>query len=307
MNIREIMNILKMERSEVRLYFTMKRGINYISYSPTIEDGLQDYLKNLVYEYLLRFEDIEQVMFSPIGYKDETIETCDIEYIGCYEKVIESYREENLSRDNIENNIINKLNFYCLNIKFEENNQEKEINFFRRVTKFKKISSKGFMGFIKNNRFKKLDSNLLGLDGFIDIAIYGQDVLIFNHISLERIFSIADQYLEKAQNTIDIIRDINRIDNFEQFEEDCLNDRRITRTLTKMLSEETQLENCFDNFANVVNAIDLFQLDINIDRNGERDKVIYENKEQLMDIIRLVRDSYYKSIIHDRKGIDDSI
>ncbi|MCE0771021.1 DUF4868 domain-containing protein, partial [Clostridioides difficile] len=146
-----------------------------------------------------------------------------------------------------------------------------------------------------------------GLDGFIDIAIYGQDVLIFNHISLERIFSIADQYLEKAQNTIDIIRDINRIDNFEQFEEDCLNDRRITRTLTKMLSEEARLENCFDNFANVVNAIDLFQLDINIDRNGERDKVIYENKEQLMDIIRLVRDSYYKSIIHDRKGIDDSI
>ena len=57
----------------------------------------------------------------------------------------------------------------------------------------------------------------------------------------------------------------------------------------------------------LIKNISIKYVDINIDRNGERDKVIYENKEQLMDIIRLVRDSYYKSIIHDRKGIDDSI
>ncbi|MER0283836.1 Kiwa anti-phage protein KwaB-like domain-containing protein [Clostridioides difficile] len=307
MEIERILEILRLEDSDIRLYFTEKMGIRYRSYSPSISEELQDNLKKLVSTYLLKFSDMEQVTFSPIGYRDDTIETCNTEYIGDYDKVINSYNEANLNREDIDNNTINKLNFYCLVIKFVENNKEKVIRFFRKVTKFKKLSTSGFMGFIKNNRFNTLDSNLLGLDGFVDIVVYEGNVLILNHNALERVFSIADQYLEKAQNTIDIIRDINRIDNFEQFEEDCLNDRRITRTLTKMLSEETQLENCFDNFANVVNAIDLFQLDINIDRNGERDKVIYENKEQLMDIIRLVRDSYYKSIIHDRKGIDDSI
>lgn len=303
MNINELIEVLNSNDSEVRIYFTRKRGIKYISYSPQVGLTLQRKIKKFMAQYLDEFKDVEQVNFSPVGYREGTIEVCDTSYINSYDDVLQSFSDENISREPISDDIINKLNFYCLVISLNN----RRIMFIRRVTKFKKLSSSGIFGRIKGNEFDEIDSTLLGIDGNIDIVINNDEVLILNHISLERVFSLSNQYLEKAQVAISLIRESNRIDNFDQFEEDCLNDRRITRTLTKMLTEENRLENCFSNFENVINVIDIFELDIDIDKSGEVDKIIYNDKEQLMDIIRLVRDSYYRSIINDRTGIDDSL
>ena len=306
MNIQRIIDILRMENTTVRLYFTRKRGINYISYSPTIGEDVQSDIKSHIVSYIEGFLKTDQVGFSPLGYREDTVEICNIEYISNYTDVIDSYLEGNLNREMPED-IINKLNFYCLTIEFNEDGVDKEIKFLRRVTKFKKLSTKGMMGWIANNRFNKLDASLIGVDGLVDIVVDGNEVLILNHIALERIFSISDQYSQKAQQTINSIRGLNRIDNFDQFEEDALNDRRITRILTKLLSEEDRLQRCFENFSNVIDIVEIFELNINIENVDGDEKIVYENKDQLMDIIRLVRDSYYKSIMNDRKGIDDSI
>ncbi|WP_394896469.1 Kiwa anti-phage protein KwaB-like domain-containing protein [Clostridium paraputrificum] len=306
MDIQRIIEVIKSEKSNARLFFTRKRGIRYISYSPEIESDLQETLKELIVDYLKQYNSIDQIEFSPLGYREETIETCNVEYISNFLDVINSYEDGIVNRE-IPKDIINNLNFYCLVIEYNENGEDKEIRLFRRVTKFKRLSTKGMMGSIKNNKFSKLDASLLGIDGDIDIVVAGDEVLILNHISLERIFSISNQYVERAQEAIDIIRDAGRVTNFEQFEEDALNDGRITRTLTKMLNEEERLERCFENFGNIINVIELFDLDINIQNENGVDKVVYEHKDQLMDIIRVVRDSYYTSIINNRRGIDDSI
>lgn len=306
MDIQRIIEVIKSEKSNARLFFTRKRGIRYISYSPEIESDLQETLKELIVDYLKQYNSIDQIEFSPLGYREETIETCNVEYISNFLDVINSYEDGIVNRE-IPKDIINNLNFYCLVIEYNENGEDKEIRLFRRVTKFKRLSTKGMMGSIKNNKFSKLDASLLGIDGDIDIVVAGDEVLILNYISLERIFSISNQYVERAQEAIDIIRDADRVTNFEQFEEDALNDGRITRTLTKMLNEEERLERCFENFGNIINVIELFDLDINIQNENGVDKVVYEHKDQLMDIIRVVRDSYYTSIINNRRGIDDSI
>lgn len=99
----------------------------------------------------------------------------------------------------------------------------------------------------------------------------------------------------------------NRIVHFEEFAEDCLNDKRVTRILTKLLGEEGRLEHCFENFENVKNAINIFEIDIRIDRVGEKERLVYEDKRQLMAMARLIRDSYYTSIIQERNGIDDAL
>ena len=67
------------------------------------------------------------------------------------------------------------------------------------------------------------------------------------------------------------------------------------------------LDHCFENFENVKKAINIFELDIKTSRQGDKETVVYENKNQLMDMVRLIRDSYYKSIIRERPGVDDSI
>ena len=306
MNVQKIIDALKKDDTITRLYFTRKRGIKYFSYSPSISQGLQKEIKKLIIDHLNFFTDVEQIEFSPLGYRENTIETYTIDEIENYDDVIESY-EQKYVEDDITDDIINKLNFYCLVLEFEENEEKKEIKFFRRVTKFKKLSAREIMGKIQGNSFEKLNASLLGIDGDVDIIIEENNVLVLNHVALERIFSISDHYQEKAQRAIDFIRNADRIINFDKFEEDAVNDGRITRTLTKMLKEENRLSRCFEHFENIINVIEIFELEIDIQNVNGVDMIVYEDKNQLMDIIRLVRDSYYKSIINDRPGIDDAL
>jgi len=116
-----------------------------------------------------------------------------------------------------------------------------------------------------------------------------------------------DQYIEKSEEAIKKIEEAKRIENFEQFKEDCKNDKRIVRILTRLLNEENRLEHCFENFENVQKAINIFELGIHTGMQGGKQTVIYEDKHQLMDMVRLIRDSYYTSIIRERHGVDDSI
>lgn len=309
MDIGNILNLLgDKENITVRLYFTRKKQNNsYVSYSPVIDDDVSSALLDLISGYLERCRGLEIREFSPIGSLDDTLESYVTTEISNYSHVIESYEEGLVEREYIDEDIINKLSFYCLALSHDKDGEKTEFKIFRRLTKFKKLSSKGMLGWIRDNRFNKLDSNMIGIDSDIDIIVKDDDIIIFNHISLERIFSINDQYTIEANNAIAKIKNANRIENFEMFQEDCINDRRMTRILTKLLKEENKLDDCFENFANVKLVVNLFELDIEITEVDGIEMLIYERKEQLMDVIRLVRDSYYKSFINERNGVDDSL
>ena len=96
------------------------------------------------------------------------------------------------------------------------------------------------------------------------------------------------------------------VDNFDQFEEDCLNDMRFNKILSKMLDEDGSMERAFGNFENIRSVIDLFELEIGI-IEGDMPVLSYEGKHQLMDFLRIIRDSYYKSLICEQPGIDNRI
>lgn len=127
--------------------------------------------------------------------------------------------------------------------------------------------------------------------------------LIISH--LERIFKLNDQFQIKASQTLEVIKATGVIQNYEIFEEDCLHDKRFQKILTKMLGEEG-LNNCFDNFENIIETIELFNLDIEI-RTIPNKMIIYRDKGQIMDILRLARDSYYKSTVREKPGIDNKV
>lgn len=130
-------------------------------------------------------------------------------------------------------------------------------------------------------------------------------MLILNHVSLERIFSIQAQYQEKAAQTLDLVRRADKIRNFDQFREDCLADGRITRALTKLLNEEGRIHQVFENFENVIRVIDIFELNIELEEGNTM--LVYEDKSQLLDITRLMRDSFYRSLINNREGVDEGV
>lgn len=290
--------LMEDDKRDIRLYFTRKKqNGTYTSYSPTISEDLQKELKEIVTGVLDNISTLEQREFNPIGMLDGYIETYNTKNVSGFDDIVRSMNEEIVNRGDISSDEINRLNFYC--IKYHLEQEPGDVLFFRRVTKFKKLR-KGIVGRFVSNDFEKIDNDLLGIDPNIDIVVFNGEMLIINHIAFERIFRIHDQYWEKARETLNKIKEAEKISNFEQFEEDCLSDVRITRALTKLLSEEERIDKFILNFENVRNVIEVFELDVRVE-NGV---LIYEDKSQLMDIVRLIRDSYYESLIANRRGID---
>lgn len=141
MNIQQIVTTLQTENisENCRLYFTRKKNNNsYVSYSPVIEEDVVQKLVNLIIQYLSTKKDLTVSVFSPVGCYDETIESCNISDIQNFKEVTESLSEDKVERDGIDTDSINKLNFYCFSVNYIFNGKEKNIKFFRRITKFKK-------------------------------------------------------------------------------------------------------------------------------------------------------------------------
>lgn len=300
MEIQELINYLRKPSLDKAIYFSRKKRDSYVSYSPEVTGTILNEIIENAISYLEKRRDEEQIEFNPTGYREGTLEYCSYEYVGNYSEVIESFDPEIV--EGIEDEVDN-LNFYCIDI-VDDNNVN--LKLFRRVTKFKRLYSKGIIAAFCGNQLNKVESKMLGLDSEIDLIAYNDQLLVLNHISLERIFRLDEQYMVKAQEAIDFLKNTRKIANFDQFEEDSLGDLSVRKVLTKMLREGNDLTTCFDNFDNVQETIDLFDLEIEISRYPELE-LVYEDKRQIMDILRLARDSYYRSLIREQPGIDNKI
>lgn len=298
MNLNEVIDIIRDKNNSRELYFCEKNRDSYISVCPEVSEDIFDMLIGFSIDTINKRMEEELIKYNPIGYREGTIEVCNTDYVGNFEEVINSFDPGNID---IKEEEIDKFAFYCINI----GSGEKNVKLFRRLTKFRKLSTKGILGIFQGNQLNRIDDKILGVDGDIDLVIYKNEILVLRHISLERIFKVEEQYEKKSKETIDYLRNTGKIKNFDAFEEDCMNDSNIRKILTKMQNENNNLERCFDNFDNIVETIDIFQLPINI--NEEEKSIIYEDKTQIRDILRLARDSYYKSIIQEKPGIDNKI
>ncbi|MBD5087389.1 MAG: DUF4868 domain-containing protein [Clostridiales bacterium] len=270
-----------------------------MSFSPNVSDEILSNLIEGAKEYIEKFIDLEVVEYNPTGYRDSTLEFTTCDYVGNYNEIIGSFDEGNI--ENLQDEV-NKFNFYCIEICTEDHN----IKLIRRVTKFKKLYSKGIIAAFNGNLLNKIDDKILGMDGEIDILVLNdENIVVFNHIALERIFKLNDQFEIKASQALEVIKSTNTIRNYDMFEDDCLNDKRYQKILTKMLREEG-LNNCFDNFDNIIETVELFDLDIEVKSVPEK-MIVYRDKSQIMDILRLARDSYYRSTVREKPGIDNKI
>lgn len=300
-SIDNLVNKLRENDLEFNLFFSRKlRNGNYVSFSPNIDAQIFDDLLNLIIDYIETFSEKEIVEYNPTGYNDGTIETCETSYINHYNSIIESFNNS----DHVETEIDpDNYNFYTFEIK-KEDDSFPNIKIFRRVTKFKKLHSKGIIARFNGNTLNKIESKLIGIDGEVDFIVINDNIIILSHYSLERIFNLDEQFRDTASEFLNQEGLSDGIVNFESFYEDCLNDGRYRKTLTKMTSENINVSKTYDNYENIKETIEMFNLDINYN-DEPRFTLVYEEKNQIMDILRILRDSYYLSIINKQKGVDD--
>lgn len=304
MDIRKIIRFLEQGDLVYDVYFSKKTNFGYESFSPNVDKEIFNDILDLISKKLDELLSREQLHYNPTGYRDGTIEFCKTDYIENYGKVLESFQ----SPDNVETEIDpDDFIFYCLTIKNRVGIGENfEIKFFRRVTKFKKLNSKGLVGCFSGNKLNKIEDKLIGLDGDIDLIVYNNEILILSHISLERIFYLQDKFRKNAEEFLNNISNKPLIQNFEAFKTDCLDDGRFTKLLTKMSDEDIDMSLLIQRFDYIEKTINMFDLPLEIE-NGENPKIVYSDKAQIYDILRILRDCYYVSIIKEEKGVDNRI
>lgn len=306
MDLEKVINVIENENVKMDLYFTEKSVYGYSSFQADINDdshGRQviENIKKLVSGTIQRIdtEGFDTVQYNPTGVIDGTLEVSNHDYVGNYDEIMNSY--DDTETENLEENA-DKLTFYTLFFRVKD----QEVKIMRRVSKFKRLSSRGIIATFTGNTINSIDSKMIGIDGAVDLIDYNGEILVINHIALERIFNMDNKFSETATSMLKQLSKNKKLGNFNTFEEDCLNDKRIQKTLTKMASEKIDWEHCLDKFENVVNIIDTFDLDIDYQR-APQEQVNYDNKGQLMDFVRLIRDAYYKTMINEQIGVDNGI
>lgn len=295
-------NVIEMLRSvqekspdnALRVFFSEKRTTEkYRTFMPQASNELQKKMLSLVLTPLIKALELPVVEYNPVGVLDEENELIVPTQVACVGAFKESLAPENLVT---EMNLIkiSKISFYCLEVTY----QEKKVYIFRQFTKMKRIR-KGILSQLVNDELRELNSDFLEIDELTDMVLMDDTLLILNHISLERIFNYRDKFQEMTNQAIGRIVVEGRMANVEQFSEDCLNDVRIMKRFTDIMSKD-RLPLFFDNYDRVPDIVKALELDIEFDNEG---KMIYRDKSQLFHIIHLMSDAYFQSLLSARYGV----
>lgn len=68
--------------------------------------------------------------------------------------------------------------------------------------------------------------------------VFQQEALIINRFALQTIFRLNDYFNQQATEALNFLNQHHVIENFEDFYNDCLNDKLAARRMTKILNTE---------------------------------------------------------------------
>ena len=278
----------------VRIFFSEKRPAdNYRTFMPQVSNSFQKKILALILPPLFKVLEIPTVQYNPVGVLDEENELITPSQVSGVDYYKESLKTDNLITEM--NRIkVSKINFYCIEILY----QGKSIYLFRQFTKMSRLR-KGILSQLFDDELREFDGDFLGIDELTDMVLMDNVLLIINHISLERIFNYRDKFQEMTKQAMEKIVVEDKMANVEQFSEDCLNDVRIMKRLTYLMSKD-RLPLFFDNYDRVPNIVKDLELDIDFDDNN---RMVYRDKSQLFHIIHLMSDAYFKSLLAARYGV----
>lgn len=289
MDIKKIKSYIK-DSQHTNVYFCQYNG-DYISYCPTIKKEVIHELKEITQNRLDTIEDLTRENYNPAGALDDTVEICPLDEYQEVQQLINSFSKPVIGTLTPED-----VSFYV----FEFISTDTHIYAVRRHNKMKSIR-RGFMGKIQESHFSKVKKEkIYGIDDQIDLVITDDKILVINHTSFERIFNIADEFIERAKSVLNDEKLKKQVIHFDHFQSDILSNMNYVKRVAKLHNKENTF--LFLNAPDKVRTvIDNLELDIRIEENG---KYNYQNKTQLGEFINLMQDSYYETLIGNEFGVD---
>lgn len=283
--------------NSIILEFIEKRRNGLTAYVIELEPQIRNQIREMYIQVLdspvLRSQ---QVDYNPLGNIDNIIETTNTNTANISLIIDNIISQENRVHDLSEMEL-DKIGYYHVKI----TNHDDTIHIFRKFNKLKKLR-KGIQGYISGNGFNQLENEIVGLDNEIDIITHNTEALVINRYALQTIFDLKDYFTTRTQDAMNIISTKEKINNFQQFKDDCLSDGFAIKKVTKIVNTPNLIENFFHNFQNLPDVILRAGLSITLDALGN---IEYRGtRDELKEVLSCMADSYYITLLLNEVGED---
>lgn len=297
----KVINQLDSRTSKVSLFLVEKvvspEGLDYVSYKPSISMDMQREIINVIQPTLSKLKDKEQIEFNENGRPNGVVERCEKAYIGkSFENLMDSFQGDML-KETMEST--DKKDIYCIRIEIEDG---EFIYILNRIPQFRKFS-KGIWGTLIDSTFRKTNDSFIGIEPNFDLIVHGEEIVAVSNVAMQRVFDLKTKYIQNANTVLNDFESSEKIDGFEQFKTDSIDDGNVVKRISRLMERPERMTRFIDNFNKVEQIITEF--DLNIELNDEKTKIQYTDKKQLNDIVKLLNDAYYKTILSGEKGIDE--
>ncbi|MBM0845959.1 DUF4868 domain-containing protein [Staphylococcus saprophyticus] len=267
----------------------------YNLYHLDFKSNLKKEFKNKHIEFIYSKSNLPVVNYNPVVKQNDCIENITCGKVNGLKDLYKKF--SNIDPSSSMN--YKSINFFIFKYVYEES----EILLFRRHfhsnkldRSFKVMPVSGIYDQITENKFLTIDAD-------IDLLILNNDIHIFDHISIERIFVMLEEFQDKANSTLDKIATFNNFDDFEKIRESILSNGRLVRRVAKLSEDPGRSTLFLEDIEKTIEVIKNLKLNINIESKTK--KFMFTDDSELNELINLMQDSYYKTLIGKRSGTDE--
>lgn len=290
-----MLQVINNENSRVNMFLVKKHNGSYITVNPSIKKNVEVDLKKIIEMEIGDKLNCNKKPYNIIGVDDNIIET---DNTGRYAQI--NILKESLANPNEKEKIqARDFDFFLYKVVDKDKNN---IFVLRRIKKMKFLK-KGIAGNIVNGEFKKITDadGVLAIDDKVDLLFDEDNLYIFQHISMERIFDLKNSFRENAIKVLERKKLRDKIVNFDNLKESALKNLNYIKRLAKLENTDSLL--FLDDLGETKKVIDEFNLDIYVDL--DKKKIRFDNPSQISAFISLMQDAYYRTLIGKHKGVDE--
>lgn len=228
---------------------------------------------------------------------DDVIEFYPSTEVENYKVINDKIDSEEISNIDQKTNL-EKMNFIIFKLCMNDNGKEKYLTIVKKFNKPATVLKQAMKFAWVGDRMKKIEEDVIYLDGQVDAFEYNGDFFILNRDKFNSIFKFRDMYCKLIDNKEDYIVETDFIDNPEEFISKCKSNGHYVKKITKAIVRDG-FENLEKNKHKVKDVIEKHKLGIKLDSNN---RIIFE-EDKIEGILDILLDHCVISELSDKRAI----
>lgn len=278
-------------------------------YKPILDPQAQGEFINIYLNYFKKPESRNQIQapFDLIKGDNDALALLSLNTFERPNTIINRIRNNIECLPDLSNLHLQTVKAYAVRLHFDET--DREVIYFSSIQGYKKFKKGfGFIGNITNNKVEKINpKDLLGFNPMLGGYVSEQNEIVITTKSIfENTFKMREVYKEVAKPVLEFVKSFNRIENFDNFEQDTLGNSNLSRRVALLENRKTRVEKLLNNIPKVQEALVVeeysqrFQGIIVTD-----DKIVY-NSEFKDKFVTLISDTAVVSYVTEEKFVSDT-